>query len=212
MASAIVSSKTSAIKKVLLIVSILSKNARFHRIICIFAVYKPFKIDIMAIIREVLGHRPQWGNRCFFAENAALVGNVVMGDDVSIWYGAVLRADVDGIRIGNRVNIQDVACVHQSTGHPAVLGDEVSLGHGAIVHGAHICRGALIGMNAVVLDDAVVGEGSIVAAGAVVLEGTAIGKGELWAGIPARKVKDILPEKAAEYAAHYMVAKTWYEG
>lgn len=164
----------------------------------------------MAIIREVLGKFPQWGDGCFLAENAALVGDIVMGDDVSIWYGAVLRADVDGIRIGNRVNVQDVACVHQSAGHAAVLDDDVSVGHGAIVHGAHVCRGALIGMNAVVLDDAIVGEGSIVAAGAVVLEGTRIGRGELWAGIPARKVKDVPTEKAAEYAAHYMVTKTWY--
>lgn len=165
----------------------------------------------MAIIRKVLGKSPRWGKGCFLAENAALLGDVVMGDDVSVWYGAVLRADVDGIRIGNRVNIQDVACVHQSGGCVAVLDDDVSIGHGAIVHGAHVCSGALIGMNAVVLDRAIVGQGSIVAAGAVVLEGTQIGQGELWGGVPARKLKDVPQEKAAAYAAHYMVAKGWYE-
>lgn len=155
------------------------------------------------IIKAVNGKHPHWGDHCHFAENATIVGDISMGDDCSVWYGAVLRADVDRIIIGDRCNIQDLACIHQTAGRPAILGNDVSLGHGAVVHAATIHDGALIGMNAVVLDLAEVGEGSIVAAGAVVLEKTVIGPGELWAGVPARFVKKIDPDKALSYARHY---------
>lgn len=161
-------------------------------------------------IISVKGKTPQWGERCYIAPGATLAGDIVMGDDCSVWFGAVLRADVDRIVIGDRCNIQDVACIHQSAGHPAVLQDDVSLGHGAIVHAATICRGALIGMNAVVLDDAVVGEGSIVAAGAVVLGGTHIPPHEIWGGVPARFMKKAAEGQAETFAQHYIYIKDWY--
>lgn len=165
----------------------------------------------MPIIETVKGKTPLWGERCFIADNATLAGDIIMGDDCSVWYGAVLRADVDVIRIGNRVNIQDCACIHQTGGHPVVLEDDVSIGHGAVVHAATVRRGALIGMNAVVLDDADIGEGAIVAAGAVVLSGTKVKAGELWAGVPAKCVKIEDPEKAKDFARHYMMIKSWYK-
>lgn len=165
----------------------------------------------MAIIKTVEGKTPRWGERCFIADNAALTGPCTLGDDCSVWYSAVLRADVDGITCGDRVNIQDCACLHQSAGYPCTLHDDVSVGHGAVVHGATVRRGALIGMNATVLDGADVGEGAIVAAGAVVLQGTRIPPREVWAGIPARRVKACAEGQAEEFARHYAgYIKDWY--
>lgn len=164
----------------------------------------------MALIAEAKGKTPKWGERCYIADNATLAGDIIMGDDCSIWFGAVLRADVDCIRIGNRVNVQDNACIHQTAGSPVVLEDDVSIGHGAIVHAATVRRGALIGMNAVVLDDADIGEGAIIAAGAVVLAKTRVGAGEMWAGVPARMIKKEDPAKALEFAKHYMYIKEYY--
>lgn len=165
----------------------------------------------MALIVESRGKTPHWGKGCFIAENATLAGDIAMGDDCSVWFGAVLRADVDGISIGNRVNIQDNACLHQTAGLPVVIEDDVSIGHGAIVHAATVRRGALIGMNAVVLDGADIGEGAIIAAGAVVLANTKIGAGEMWSGVPARLTKQEYPAKALEFAKHYMYIKEWYK-
>lgn len=164
----------------------------------------------MALIKEVKGKAPHWGKNCYFSENATLVGDIALGDEVSVWFGAVLRADVDSITVGDRSDIQDGAMIHQTENLPVFLGKEVSLGHGAIVHGATIHDGALVGMNAVILDRAEVGEGAIIAAGAVVLEGTKIGPGELWAGVPARFVKKISPDRAPEFARHYVEMKEWY--
>lgn len=165
----------------------------------------------MALIKTARGKQPRWGERCYLAENATLAGDVTLGDDCSVWFGAVLRADVDRITIGDRCNIQDLACIHQSGGSPAILGNDVSMGHGAVVHGATVCDGALIGMNAVVLDKAVVGPGAIIAAGAVVLEGTQVPANEIWGGIPAKRIKTCPPGTAEEYAKHYLMAKQWYE-
>lgn len=165
----------------------------------------------MALIKTVNGKTPHWGERCYFSENATLAGDITLGDDVSIWFGAVLRADVDAIVIGDRTNVQDGAIIHQTSGFPARLGSDVSIGHGAIVHAATIDDGALVGMNAVVLDRAHIGKCAIVAAGAVVLEGTVVGDNELWAGVPARKMKDLDPAKAREFASHYMIIKEWYK-
>ena len=165
----------------------------------------------MAYTREVNGKTPSWGKRCYLADNATLAGDIEMGDDCSVWFGAVLRADVDAIRIGNRVNIQDCACLHQTGGSPVVLHDDVSIGHGAVVHACTVEEEALIGMNAVVLDDAVVGKGAVVAAGAVVLAGTKIPPYEIWAGIPARKVKDADKGQSLDFARHYMDIKEWYK-
>ena len=133
---------------------------------------------------------------CFIAENAVLTGDCILGDDCSIWYSAVLRSDVDAIRCGNRVNVQDCACIHQTGTMPCILEDDVSVGHGAIVHGATVRKGALIGMNATVLDKADIGEGAIIAAGAVVTHGTKVPAHEIWAGIPAKKVKACAPGQA----------------
>lgn len=164
----------------------------------------------MAFIKEVKGKAPSWGNNCYLAENAVLAGDVTMGDDCSVWFGAVLRADVDAIRMGCRVNVQDCACIHQSQGSPVVIEDDVSIGHGAVVHACRLRRGALVGMNATVLDGAEVGEEAIIAAGAVVLAGTKVGPCEIWAGVPARRVKEADREQALTFAKHYMEIKEWY--
>lgn len=164
----------------------------------------------MAFIKEVKGKTPSWGNNCYLAENAVLAGDVTMGDDCSVWFGAVLRADVDVIRMGCRVNVQDCACIHQSQGSPVVIEDDVSIGHGAVVHACRLRRGALVGMNATVLDGAEVGEEAIIAAGAVVLAGTKVGPCEIWAGVPARRVKEADREQALTFAKHYMEIKEWY--
>ena len=164
----------------------------------------------MAFIKEVNGKAPSWGNNCYLAENAVLAGDVTIGDDCSVWFGAVLRADVDAIRMGCRVNVQDCACIHQSQGSPVVIEDDVSIGHGAVVHACRLRRGALVGMNATVLDGAEVGEEAIIAAGAVVLAGTKVGPCEIWAGVPARRVKEADREQALTFAKHYMEIKEWY--
>ena len=164
----------------------------------------------MAFIKEVNGKAPSWGNNCYLAENAVLSGDVTMGDDCSVWFGAVLRADVDAIRMGCRVNVQDCACIHQSQGSPVVIEDDVSIGHGAVAHACRLRRGALVGMNATVLDGAEVGEEAIIAAGAVVLAGTKVGPCEIWAGVPARRVKEADREQALTFAKHYMEIKEWY--
>ena len=164
----------------------------------------------MAFIKEVNGKAPSWGNNCYLAENAVLAGDVTMGDDCSVWFGAVLRADVDAIRMGCRVNVQDCACIHQSQGSPVVIEDDVSIGHGAVVHACRLRRGALVGMNATVLDGAEVDEEAIIAAGAVVLAGTKVGPCEIWAGVPARRVKEADREQALTFAKHYMEIKEWY--
>ena len=159
---------------------------------------------------KVRGKEPVWGKRCMIADNATLAGDITMGDDCSVWFGAVLRADVEKIVMGDRCNVQDLACIHQSLGRPAILGNDVSVGHGAVVHAAVIHDGALIGMNAVVLDNVEVGRGSIVAAGAVAVSGTRILDGEIWGGIPARFIKKTAPGQAEDYAKNYLNIKEWY--
>ena len=156
---------------------------------------------------------PKTGERVFLAENASLIGDVTIGNDCSIWYGAVLRGDVGPITLGDRVNIQDGAVLHATTNvSEVIIGNDVSVGHNAIVHGAVIGNDVLIGMGAIVMDNAVVPDGTIVAAGAVVLAGTALEPG-IWAGIPARKVKEASEEimaMAHDNATHYLEYKKWY--
>ena len=169
----------------------------------------------MPIVREILGKSPQLGANCWLAETATVLGDVTMGDECSVWYNAVLRGDVDAIRIGNRVNIQDGAIVHCSTDRtPTVIGDNVTVGHNAIVHGCKLHDNVLIGMGAIVLDGAVVHSGSIVAAGSVVLENTEIPSGCIYAGTPAKKVKELSVEQAeamiAGTADGYVHHKEWY--
>lgn len=150
----------------------------------------------MPVILHVDGVYPEFGDNCFIAPNATIVGDVVIGNDSSIWFNAVVRGDVNKIRLGNKVNIQDGAvihCTYQRT--QTLIGNNVSVGHNAIVHGCTIEDNVLIGMGAIVMDNVVVGSNSIVAAGAVVLEGTIIPSGTIWAGVPAQKVKNIDPSQ-----------------
>ena len=170
----------------------------------------------MAIIRELRGIKPKIGGNCFLAETAVVIGDTTMGDSCSIWYGAVLRGDVNTITIGNNVNIQDGAVVHTLYKKSVtVIGDNVSIGHNAVVHGAKIEDNCLIGMNATVLDNAVVGTGTIVAAGALVLSNAVLEPYSVYAGVPARKVREITPEQSADIvertARDYIMYASWYE-
>lgn len=170
----------------------------------------------MAIIQEVRGFTPQIGENTFLAANAVVVGDVVIGRDCSIWFSTVLRGDVNSIRIGDRVNIQDGSVLHTLYQKSTIeIGNDVSIGHNVTIHGAKIHDLALIGMGAVVMDDAVVGRGAIVAAGAVVLSKTVIGDHELWAGAPAKFIKKVDPAQAAEInvkiARNYLMYSRWYD-
>lgn len=170
----------------------------------------------MAIIKSVRGFTPVIGKNCFLADNAVVVGDVVMGDDCSVWFSTVLRGDVNSIRIGNCVNIQDGSVLHTLYQKSTIeIGDHVSIGHNVVIHGAKIKDYALVGMGAIVMDDAVVGEGALVAAGSVVLSRTQIGPHELWAGAPAKFIKMVEPEKAKEMnqkiAHNYLMYSSWYD-
>lgn len=170
----------------------------------------------MALIIPLRHHTPQFGRDCFLAENATIIGDVVMGDECSVWFNTVLRGDVNSIRIGNRVNIQDGSVLHTLYKKSTIeIGDDVSVGHNATIHGAHVHSHALIGMGSVLMDDAVVGEGAIVAAGSVVLSRTQIGPHELWGGTPAKFIKNVDPAQSAEInqkiARNYLSYSRWYE-
>jgi carbonic anhydrase/acetyltransferase-like protein (isoleucine patch superfamily) len=169
----------------------------------------------MALIKTVRGFTPVFGKNCYLAENATILGDVIMGDDCSVWFNTVLRGDVNSIRIGNKVNIQDGSVLHTLYGKSVVeIGDNVSVGHNVIIHGARICNNVLLGMGSIILDHAVVGENSIIAAGAVVLDSTIVEPNSIYAGIPARKVKDIDPEQSREMiekiANNYLFYAEWY--
>jgi len=170
----------------------------------------------MPVILPVKGIYPQIPENCFIAPNATVVGNVIMGDDCSVWFNAVIRGDVNSITMGNKVNVQDGACIHctyQKT--TTTIGNNVSIGHNAIVHGCHIADNVLIGMGAIVMDNVQVGENSIIAAGAVVLEGTIVPAGSIYAGLPARKVKEISPEllkgEVERIANNYLMYSSWFK-
>src|SRR6476661_1154989 len=150
----------------------------------------------MALILPVNGIHPKFGNNCFMAENSTITGDVVMGDNCSVCFTAVVRGDVHYIRIGNKVNVQDGAVIHCTYQKNATnIGNNVSIGHNAIVHGCTVHDNVLIGMGAIVMDRCVVNSNSIIAAGAVVLEGTVVEEGSIYAGVPAKKVKDISADK-----------------
>ncbi len=170
----------------------------------------------MALIIPVRGIVPVFGKDCFLAENATVTGEVVMGDECSVWFNAVVRGDVHSITIGNRVNIQDHAVIHCTYQKAkTVIGDNVSIGHAAIVHGCTLHNNVLIGMRAVVMDHAVIGENSMIAAGAVVLENTIVEPGSIWAGVPAKKIKQMTPEHFRELneriANNYIMYSGWYK-
>ena len=167
----------------------------------------------MAIIKELNGKIPIVGQRCFLAENAALIGDVTIGDDCSIWYSTVLRGDVNPIVLGDRVNIQDGAVLHTLYKRSVVeIGNDVSVGHNAVIHGARVGSNVLVGMGAILLDGAVIPDNTIIGAGAVVLSNQVLEPG-VYAGIPAKKVKDA--SEAVADAAHrnaqgYLLYKDWY--
>ncbi len=153
----------------------------------------------MSFLFEVKGINPSWGNNCFIAPNATLCGDVIMGDDCSIWFNAVIRGDVNSIRMANKVNVQDGAVIHCTyQKSKTIIGNNVSIGHNAIVHGCVIEDNVLVGMGAIIMDHAKIGANSIIAAGAVVLENTIVEPGSIYAGVPAKKVKDISEELSKE--------------
>ena len=170
----------------------------------------------MAIIKKLNGHTTKFGKNCFLADNAAIIGDVKMGDDCSIWFGAVLRGDVHSIRIGNKVNIQDNATIHATyKKSPTNIGNNVSIAHNAVIHGCTIKDNVLIGMGAIVLDDAVVESNTIVAAGSVVTKGTVVESGWVYAGTPAKKMKqlgeELLKGEVERIVNAYSMYASWYE-
>lgn len=170
----------------------------------------------MAIIKPVKGISPRFGNNCYLADNCTVVGDVVMGDNCSVWFNAVIRGDVHYIRIGNKVNVQDGAIIHCTYQKNATnIGNNVSIGHNAIVHGCTIHDNVLIGMGAIVMDRCEVGSNSIIAAGSVVLEGTKVESDSVYAGVPARKVKNISPElqkgEVERIANNYVMYSSWFK-
>ncbi|MBR1630994.1 MAG: gamma carbonic anhydrase family protein [Paludibacteraceae bacterium] len=168
------------------------------------------------MIKTILGHTPRFGKNCYLAETGIVIGDVIMGDNCSVWFSAVVRGDIEKIRMGHRVNVQDGAVIHVSPGFGEVfIGNDVTIGHNATVHGAKIGDNVLIGMGATLLDNCTIGTGSIIAAGALVLKNTVIGDHEVWGGVPAKFIKKITPEESlrvikknaegyVEYARHYM--------
>lgn len=170
----------------------------------------------MAVIKEIRGFTPKIGANCFMAETAAIIGDVTIGENCSIWYGTVLRGDVNTITIGKNVNIQDGAVVHTLYQRSkTVIGDNVSIGHNATVHGATIESNSLIGMGATVLDNAVVESGAIVAANALVTSGMRVESGWIYAGVPAKKIKQVSTEQQKDIveriANDYIMYASWYK-
>ena len=170
----------------------------------------------MALIKSVRGFTPKYGKDCYFADNATIIGDVIMGNDCSLWFNTVLRGDVNSIRIGNKVNIQDNSVLHTLYKKSTIeIGDNVSIGHNVTVHGAKIHDNVLIGIGSIVLDHAEIGENSIIAAGAMVLDSTIVEPGSIYAGIPAKKIKEVDPEQTKEMiekiARNYLMYSKWYQ-
>ena len=170
----------------------------------------------MALIKSLRGFTPVIGENVFLAENATIIGDVVIGNDCSIWFNAVLRGDVNSIRIGNKVNIQDGTVIHTLFEKSVTeIGDNVSVGHNVTIHGAKINDNVLIGIGSTILDHAVIGSNTIIAANALVLSGTIVEPNSVYAGVPAKKVKDIDPEQTSEMinkiADNYLMYADWYK-
>ncbi|MBN2814378.1 MAG: gamma carbonic anhydrase family protein [Bacteroidales bacterium] len=169
----------------------------------------------MALIKSVRGFTPRFGKDCFITENAVIVGDVVAGDNCSFWFNVVVRGDVNSIRLGNKVNIQDGTVLHCLYQRSVIeIGNNVSIGHNVVIHGARIMDNVLVGMGSVILDNAEIGENSIIAAGSVVLTGTKVEPGSIYAGVPARRVKDVDPQQTSEMinriADDYIMYAGWY--
>jgi carbonic anhydrase/acetyltransferase-like protein (isoleucine patch superfamily) len=170
----------------------------------------------MALILPVKGISPRFGHNTFFAPNATITGDVVAGDDCSFWFNAVVRGDVNYIKMGNKVNVQDGACIHCTyLKFPTNIGNNVSIGHHAIVHGCTLHDNVLVGMGAIIMDGCVVESNSIIAAGAILTEGTHVPAGTIYAGIPAKKLKDISQElvegQINRIANNYVMYASWYD-
>lgn len=168
------------------------------------------------LIKSVRGYTPAYGSDCFFAENATVIGDVILGDGVSVWYQAVIRGDVNAIRIGNKVNIQDGVVIHATfETAPTHIGNNVSIGHNAIVHGCTLQDNVLVGMGSIVMDHCVIGSNSIIAAGAVVTQNTIVAPGSIYAGVPARKIKDIYSDlqqnEIERIAKNYILYASWFK-
>lgn len=169
----------------------------------------------MSLILEVKGVKPVWGTNCYIAPNATLAGDVIMGDDCSIWFNAVVRGDVNTIRMGNKVNVQDGAVIHCTYKKAATtIGNNVSIGHNAIIHGCVIDDNVLVGMGAIVMDNTKIGCNCIIAAGAVVLENTEIEPGSIYAGVPAKRIKTIpqylIDGEITRIANNYVMYAGWF--
>lgn len=170
----------------------------------------------MPIIKQVNGKQPQIPEDCYIADNATIVGDVVMGSQCSVWFNTVIRGDVHFIKMGDKVNVQDGAVIHATyQKSPTTIGNNVSIGHNAIVHGCTIHDNVLIGMGSIIMDDCVVESNSIIAAGAVVTKNTRVEAGSIYAGVPAKKVKDISEELIAgeinRIADNYVKYSSWFK-
>jgi len=170
----------------------------------------------MALIKSVRGFTPVIGKNVYMAENAVIIGDVVIGDECSIWFGTVIRGDVNSIRIGNKVNIQDGSVLHTLYKKSVIdIGDNVSVGHNVTIHGAKIEDNVLVGIGATILDHAVIGHNSIIAANSLILTGTIVEPNSIYAGVPAKKIKDIEPDQTREMiekiANNYLMYAGWYK-
>ena len=168
------------------------------------------------LIKSVRGHKPSFGEDCYFAENCTIIGDVIIGDQASIWFQAVIRGDVNSIRIGNKVNIQDGVIIHGTYKKASTnIGDNVSIGHNAIIHGCKLHDNVLIGMGSIIMDDCVIHSNSIIAAGSVMIKNTIVPSGSIFAGIPAKKIKEIdqnLQKNEVErIAENYLFYANWYK-
>ncbi len=167
------------------------------------------------LIKSVRGFHPEYGDSCFIADNATLIGDVLMGEDCSVWFQAVIRGDVNSIRIGDRVNVQDGVVIHGTFEKSSTtIGDDVSIGHNALVHGCTIEDKVLIGMGSIVMDDCVIGAGSVIAAGSVLPKNTVVPRGSVYAGVPARFLKptskELLEEEIERIAKNYITYASWF--
>ena len=168
------------------------------------------------LIKSVLGKRPLWGKDCFFADNATIIGDIVIGDFCSIWFNTVIRGDVNKIRIGNNVNIQDGSVIHATFKKSSTsIGNYVSVGHNAIIHGCTINDFVLIGMGSIVMDNAIINSNTIIAAGSVILENTVVEPNSIYGGTPAKKIKDINQSRSKKeierIAKNYSMYSSWYK-
>ena len=168
------------------------------------------------LIKTIRGFKPKWGENCFFAENSSIIGDVIFGDNCSVWFSSVIRGDVNKIRIGNNVNIQDGTVVHGTYQKSSTkIGNNVSIGHNAIIHGCELKSNVLIGMGSIIMDDSIIKSNSIIAAGSVVIQKTITEENSIYAGIPAKKIKDISEElitnEIERIAKNYIKYSGWYK-